>query len=136
MDRLDGKSGWNTSYSPELCGIICDELIAGRSLREICREPKMPHLSTVRRWVLKYPDFYELYTKARQSQADTLAEDILEIADSGAGEGDTMVAVNRARLQVDARKWLAARMGPKRWGGKLDESEDGPTPGINITTGS
>ena len=70
----------------------------------------------------------ELYARAREARADKLAEDIIEIAD--ASENDTYTDENgvertnqevvaRARLRVDARKWLAAKMLPKKYGDKL-----------------
>ena len=77
-------------------------------------------------WLDSHP---ELYTRARERQADKLAADILEIAD--AAERDTITdddgnvrtdheVVARSRLRVDARKWLAAKMRPRVYGEKLD----------------
>lgn len=69
------------------------------------------------------------YTRAREAQADKLAEDILQIADDG--KRDTYIdldgnertdqdVIGRSRLRVDARKWLAGKMAPKKYGDKLD----------------
>jgi hypothetical protein len=50
-------------------------------------------------------------------------------------EGDAVklelsgVAVARNRLRVDARKWLASKMAPKRYGEKLQQE-------VNVTTDS
>ncbi len=70
----------------------------------------------------------EMYTRARERQADKHAEDILAIADDGSN--DTYVDENgnkrtdqevvaRSRLRVEARKWLASKMRPKVYGEKL-----------------
>jgi hypothetical protein len=57
-----------------------------------------------------------------------MAEDILAIADDSASDvivgenGREMVnneAIARSRLRVDARKWLASKMAPKKYGDKL-----------------
>lgn len=66
---------------------------------------------------------------AREDQADTLADEILEIADESENDtyevdlGDGVIiqkenreVVNRSRLRVDARKWVAAKLKPKKYG--------------------
>ena len=69
-----------------------------------------------------------LYACAREAQADKMAEDILSIADDGKrdtyldAEGNTRTdqdVIARSRLRVDARKWLAAKMAPKKYGDKI-----------------
>lgn len=73
-------------------------------------------------------DRADLYARAREARADKMAEDILEIADDSAhdkytdGDGVERTdheVVARARLRVDSRKWLAAKMFPKRYGDKV-----------------
>lgn len=70
----------------------------------------MPAASTVFRWLAEDPVFARRYALARQAQADALFEEILEIADSDDGD------VPRARLKIDTRKWLVARLAPRRYG--------------------
>lgn len=76
-------------------------------------------------WLAKHSD---QYARARVRQADKFAEDILSIADDASrdiivGEDGTEridhEAIARSRLRVDARKWLAAKMAPKKCGEKL-----------------
>ncbi len=55
------------------------------------------------------------YARAKEESADKLAEEIVEIADEAAGEVDA-AAVQAARLRVDARKWVASKLKPKRYG--------------------
>ena len=68
-----------------------------------------------------------------------LVREILEIADNTSGDvtvienedGSTsekvnQEVVNRAKLRVDARKWLAARLAPKKWGDRLAHEHVGP----------
>jgi hypothetical protein len=71
----------------------------------------------------------DLYARAREMRADTLAEQILEIADHKQddtyidGDGNVRTdadVVARARLRVDSRKWLASKMLPKIYGDKQD----------------
>lgn len=84
-------------------------------------------------WLAKFPDHY---ARAKEMQADKFAEDILAIADESAGDitptenGETVnhEAIARSRLRVDARKWLASKFAPKKYGDKLavGGSEDMP----------
>jgi hypothetical protein len=69
----------------------------------------------------------EAYTRAREEQADKLAKEILELSDKI--EDDNQVKVQLARLQVDSRKWLAARLAPKKYGDHIEHNVKG---GINF----
>ena len=66
-------------------------------------------------------------TRAREEQADKLAKEILELSDKI--EDDNQVKVQLARLQVDSRKWLAARLAPKKYGDHIEHNVKG---GINF----
>ncbi len=52
------------------------------------------------------------YARAREEQADFYADEIVTIADT---EPDAATA----RVRVDARKWVASKLKPKRYGDKL-----------------
>ena len=62
-----------------------------------------------------------------KEQADKLAKEILELSDKI--EDDNPVKVQRARLQVDSRKWLAARLAPKKFGDQVQHDVKG---GLNF----
>lgn len=92
--------------------------------------------------------FLEQYETARAIQADLMAEELIEIADDGTNDymekllqsGETIEVVNtehiqRSRLRVDTRKWVASKLKPKKYGEKLDLTSDNkalPTPIINV----
>ena len=67
------------------------------------------------------------YARAREAQADKLAKEILELSDKI--EDDNPIKVQRARLQVDSRKWLAARLAPKKYGDQVQHEHKG---GVNF----
>ena len=105
--NINKRSGRPTDYSDLLVSEICEQLSEGKSLRSICKAKKLPSCSTIFLWLSKYPEFSEQYARAREDQADTLAESIIDIAD----EPVTCRAdVTRNRLRVDARKWYAAQV--------------------------
>lgn len=103
---------------------ICRRVMNGESVRAICRDDAMPCKSTVMNWLATDPQFRAAYALAKQLLAETLAEEILEIADDASqdwkeGEDGPVFDhehVQRAKLRVDSRKWLAGKLAPKRYG--------------------
>lgn len=100
-----------------IIGRICEMLAAGQSMAQICRSKSMPAQSTVYRWLAESAEFSERY--ARAIQADMLADEIIEIADACEPEA---AAVAKAKARIDARKWLVARLAPKKYGDRVDLS--------------
>jgi hypothetical protein len=125
-------------FSRKLFNTICEQIAEGKSLREICKAKGMPHRSNVFRWIDDDPTLRDQYVRAREAQADLYADEIIEIADDGSrdysiGEnGETIVdhdVIARARLRVDARKWKASKLAPKKYGDKLLNEHSGPDGG-------
>lgn len=121
--------------------IILNRLEAGDSLHTIAKTEGMPSPATVCDWLAKDSLFAEQYARAREAQADKMAAEILAIADTPVigvktktnekGEVETTEGdmIEHRRLQVDARKWLAARMAPKKYGDKVENTVTGPDGG-------
>lgn len=89
----------------------------------------MPEKATFFRWLHARPDFRDQYARAKEDQAEVMAEELLDIADDGRndwmdrefGRGNVVrvvdpEAVQRSKLRVDARKWLMGKMKPKVYG--------------------
>jgi hypothetical protein len=117
--------GRPSKYSKELAELICDKLVEGKSLIRICREDGMPSTVTVYAWLKTNKEFLNKYSLAREIQADTLADEILDIADNGTNDytedknGNRVVNydhINRSKLRVTARMWYAAKVAPKKYG--------------------
>ena len=93
---------------------ICELIAAGKSLRAVLRDyDGMPASSTVFKELAADAEFAEQYARARESQADTLFDEILEIADSSTQADDR-------RVRIDARKWMAGKLRPKKYGEKQE----------------
>lgn len=125
MSDTKRKTGRPTDYTKDTADKICEKISGGLSLRAICAEDGMPARGTVYRWLIENADFQDQYARARDKQADYFAEEIIEIADSVEAES---AAVAKARLQVDARKWAASKIAPKKYGDKQEidvKSSDG-----------
>jgi hypothetical protein len=136
------KVGRPTLYTKELGDIICSRIAEGESLREIIKTQGMPDRTVVYDWLLRDPEFANHYTRAREDQADTLADEIIAIAD----EQPEIIAVidkktgaliehklDHAFLQwqknrMDARKWTAMKLKPKKYGDRLVHAGDSENP--------
>lgn len=92
----------------------------------------MPHIATIFNWHRSVPGFLEQYTRAKDEQADTNAEDLQEIVDEvRSGRLDPQ----SARVAADILKWSSSKLKPKKYGDKLDLTSDGkqlPTPIIGL----
>jgi len=135
--------GRPSSFTPDLGLKICARLAHGESLRAICRDDDMPDAATVFRWLAgtdeTHTQFREQYARAREAQADYLAEEILEISDDGTNDwmlrqakdgeasGWTLNGehVQRSKLRVDSRKWFAGKVAPKKYGDKQQVEHSG-----------
>lgn len=98
--------------------LICERIASGQSLRAICAEEGMPDASTVTRWLADDAAFCTQYVRAREQQADFYADEIIEIA-------DTETDAAKARNRIEARKWKASKLQPKKYGDKIDVSHSG-----------
>lgn len=132
------KNGRPTKYTKQLADKICSELALGFSMRTVSGNTWSPSMATIFSWLRTKPQFLEQYEKAKQESTDAMAEDIMDIADNGTNDweekeradGSIYIALNnehiqRSRLRVDTRKWLMAKMKPKKYGEKVDVTTDG-----------
>jgi hypothetical protein len=123
-----------THWTQDKANAICDRLAMGESLRSICRSKGQPAKIVVLRWLRDIPEFRTQYDKARDDQADALFDEVLDIAEDGSNDwmqrqnfdGNEVgwhlngEAVARSRLRIDTRKWMAAKLRPKKYGEKIE----------------
>lgn len=136
------KPGRPSKYTPDTAAALCQRLMEGKSLRNVCDMDDMPHLATVCRWLHDgIGTFREQYARARVVQAEIYGEDTVAIADTptrtaivewAEGRGRNAVKksapvlvamdaaeVSHRKLQVNARQWYAGKMAPKVFGERL-----------------
>jgi hypothetical protein len=128
-----GRTG-QIPYTAEIEDLILGELKSGRTLTDICHDPDMPHVRSVHNWLAEDRDgFAARYKKAREIGCDTMADDMVDIADDRSGDwivrtnkdGTTDAIldserVSRARLRFEARRWRLSKMLPRTYGDRLD----------------
>jgi len=138
------KTGRPTLYSREKSDLICKLIASGQPLTKICALENMPCMSTVMNWLWQESpyreDFLEKYARAREQQAEILADQIISIADDDSediifAEGNDASGVTaipkanrefiqRSNLRVEARKWVAAKLLPKKYGDRKEVKVD------------
>lgn len=127
--------GRPSKFTEAIADAICEDIIAGKSLRSICGMADMPDRTTVLRWLTAEDSFTTKYTRARILQADALEEEMSDIEDKTlTGEIDAAAA----RTVLASKQWRAAKLAPKRYGDKLElsGSADSPLVIIKDFTGS
>lgn len=146
------RAGRPSEYSEEVALAVCARIADGESLRSVCRDEAMPAKSTIFKWLSQQQAFADQYARAMEARADAMFEDILEIADDSSGDRKVVGRdgeerevcdtefVQRARLRVDARKWMLGKMSPKKYGDKVALVGGGPDdapliPVLNVTIG-
>ena len=90
---------------------------------------QMPSRQNIQLWIAESEIYQDKHARAREAQADYLAEEIIAIADDATN--DYMMRVNkngdeepvldsehvqRSRLRIDARKWIASNLSPRKYG--------------------
>jgi hypothetical protein len=113
--------------------LILSEIEEGASLRSILRREDMPSRYTFFEWLHNDEEKTNQYARACEVRAETIFEEILEIADESSndtiytdkGEIPNGEWMARSRLRVDARKWMLGKMNPKKYGEKMQQEHSG-----------
>lgn len=122
---------------------ILGGIIAGKSIREIILDGNddFPSADTIYRRIASDTTFCEKYTRAREAQQDTYAEEIIAIAD-GVHPMFVGKEADEKRLAIEARKWVMGKVRPKKYNDQVIKMEvtgkDGaplvPTKNIDVAT--
>jgi hypothetical protein len=109
-------TGRPSDYTKEIAQTICERLSEGEPLAEICRDPGMPHPSTVRRWATKNDGLSIAIAHAREDGEDRISANIRRTAkgDPEFSSGD----VQRDKLIIDTDLKLLSKWNPKKYGDK------------------
>lgn len=114
---------------------IFKDIESGDSLRQALINSKLSS-QTFYIWIEEDKEKSKQYARACEDRAEKIADEILEICDSSEADayvddGVTKIdgnTVQRARLQVDTRKWLLGKLNPKKYGDKVTLSGDAESP--------
>ena len=125
------KMGRPTKYTPELGAEICDAIAS--SELGLCHlvdmNPHWPMRSTIFLWRRTHSDFSDMYTRAKEDQVEVSVEHMQEIMNEPHKYEDFETGFikldhHMLRLKMDAIKWQAAKLKPKKFGDtKTEEAQ-------------
>lgn len=138
-NKKKNPGGVPLTYTKEIGDEICLKISKSPvGLSHLCKEnPHWPCRQTIFEWRIKVKDFGDNYAKAKQEQVECYVDEIIDIADDTSN--DTLIRynkdgepyevcntewINRSRLRVDTRKWIAAQLAPKIYGDKKMDKDD------------
>jgi len=129
---------YNEEQIETIFSLIIQRIEEGEALRTILKDSDMPSTQTFYRWLESNDLKSKQYACACEARGDAIFDEIIEIADDSQNDfiekdiGDGIVAsqfnsehVQRSRLRIDARKWVASKLNPKKYGDKIDHTTDG-----------
>lgn len=138
------KRGPHFSYTEDELKAIFEEIFerisTGESLREICKDPKMPDRATINKKLAVDSALYDRYTKAKELCGEYEFDEIKEITDQEPlfffdEKGNKKVDmgwVNLQRLRADKRQWRASKLHARRYGDSTTLKGDADAPLIPV----
>jgi hypothetical protein len=91
--------------------MICERMIEGENLVQICKDTAMPTRTTLYRWLDSNPDFATRCARAREGLADYLVDEIETMADE-----TTEANVQSQKVKIATAQWRAMKMAPRIYG--------------------
>ncbi len=86
-------------------------------------EPR-PSIWALKRVVRQDPDLERRYRDAQEARADALADEIASLVDqpipAGLRGADASAWVQQQRLRVDAKRWVACKLFPRRYADRVE----------------
>lgn len=110
------------SYSRKLVERIGGLMSDGMSMSGVSRQPDMPSLSTMQKWMKTRKLFAETVRLAREATGDMAADEILSTV-----REVTPANASAARVKLAGLQWTAAKAAPHRYGAKAETAPQEPT---------
>jgi hypothetical protein len=122
-----------------LANQILERIVGGETIRAICADDEtLPSRSAVYMHLSVNSDFALRYGRAKFAATEALADEILEISDESNsdwkqtrdGAKPDREVTERAKLRVETRKWLMARLSPTKYGDRtiISDGKEAQTP--------
>lgn len=130
---MSEKTGAPGEKARAVLDVICAGISLGKSTRAMCIETGISQRS-LWNWLASSGELMEQYLRAKELGVDAYAEEIIEISDDRSQdlhvdekgrEVTSREAIARTQLRIDARKWYASRLAPKKYGDKALDPEGG-----------
>ncbi len=120
-------------FTPIIIDLMCQELLSGKGISDICKLDGFPTYTMFCRWRREHPWIDEALDKARKDRGEVFRDKAIAEADKATSTKDPLGAHS---LKVEAYKWAAAVDQPERFSprAKVETNVASPTQ-IIIHTG-
>lgn len=109
--------GRRAHYTTRIAKRLCEHIALGATLKQALeKEPLAPTIPMFWRWLDEYPEFREMYDRARTLQADLMADTICEMAENVLRQPKFAPAY---KVAADILKWQAEIRNPGKYGPKV-----------------
>jgi hypothetical protein len=130
-------------YRQRIVDLVCEATKeTDKGMKRICDafrkdDSLFPSRRTIRDWISEDANLAAQYARAKEMQADHIFEQIIDIADDDSedaifvegdeesGKSAKMVKnkefMERSKLRVDTRKWVVAKLLPKKYGDRITQ---------------
>ena len=107
------------TLTTSLSNNICQKLMEGKPLTQICQEKDLPSLTTIYKWINSNPSFAKQIIQARRVGTQYYLDKMIE-------ELETMSAkdVGIVREKLHHYRWLASKLLPSLYGDKQEVVQD------------
>ncbi len=117
------KGGRPTLYNMELATEICNAIASTNlGLMDLCEQhPHWPRREAIYLWLRTHTEFALMYTKAKEDQTEVSVDYMQSLMNEphkhfDEDAGRTVCDVGMMRLKMDAIKWQAAKLKPRKYG--------------------
>lgn len=112
---------------------IISEIESGKSLISALNTNGMPSTSTFYIWLEEDANKSKRYARACEVRELLILDEIISIADSQSndvietdnGQITNHNAIQRNKLQIEARQWMLGKLNPNKYGNKVDVTTGG-----------
>ncbi len=120
-------------FSPILIDLICQAIVQGKNVTDICDVPPYPSYVTFCRWRREHPWIDEALDRARADRAELYRDQVLKEAKEAVSTKDP---INASNLKIETLKWAAGVDSPAKYSpkAKMEATVNMPTQ-IIVNTG-
>lgn len=111
--------GNKSTCIPSVQDEICEWIASGKSLRSYCAQEGKTKFYTVLSWLRdeNNADFLTKYARARELQAEVVADELMDIADK---DKPDQLVLQHDKMRIETRQWIASKLLPKKYGNKME----------------
>ncbi len=130
VPKVKKPMGRPTTYNSKIAREICDAIACSELglVHLVEQNPHWPMRSTIFLWRRTHAEFSDMYARAKEEQTEVCVEHMQELMNEphkvvDEETGYTRIDVGMLRLKMDAIKWQAAKLKPRKYG-EIKQHED------------